>query len=316
MTAPPSTPTGDTINAVQIYRELSDTVFRLHAAHRLREALELLTVPPHELRPWRAELAHLRACLHGSLGEHDQALDVLVDAHAAGSWWDPRILVEDDDLSGLWHVPAFDLLVASSREQWQQANATTDRTGDRVALPDNAPRGLLVALHGAEEDADDAMEAWGRATLQGFAVLAVRSSQRTSPSYRSWPDPQRATLEVAEAHALLPGHVRALPTVAAGFSAGGRVALHWALTGDPLPVAGVVAVAPAASTDRLPSHAAQTPLRPALLVVGSQDELSGDVAAIGRELASHGFVVDVVPGLGHAFPDDFGTRLETALRRV
>ena len=304
------------INPREQYRTLSDTVFRLYAEHRRSEAIDLITESSAELQPWRAELAHLTACLLGSLGNHNEALDTLATAHAAGSWWDPRILVDDDDLAGLREIGRFTGLVESSRGRWERANADQDRSGDRLGLPAAAPRGLVLALHGAEEDADDAMAAWGSATSNGFAVLAIRSSQLTSPRYRSWPDPQRAAAEIAEARRLLPDQLRSLPAVAAGFSAGGRVALQWALSADPFPVSGVIAVAPAASAGTLPPRASRDQLSPALIIVGADDELAEDVVGLAEELdsgPSGHFTLDVVPGLGHGFPDDFPARLAAGL---
>ncbi len=308
--------TGDSISALEKYRELNATIFRLYAADRQHEALALLDEPLPGLEPWRAELAHLRACLHGSVGEHQEALEALAAAHAAGSWWDPRILVEDDDLAGLTEFEGFGALVESSRARWEHAIERLDRSGDRLALPAAPPRGLVVALHGAEEDADDAMAAWRPATSRGFAVLAVRSSQRTSPNYRTWPDATRAAAEIADAHRSLGEGLRHLPVVAAGFSAGGRVALRWALTGDPQQVAGVIAVAPAVSADDLPRPGVDGALLPALLVVGEDDDLADDVGEVASKLAPDGFTLDVVPGVGHCFPDDFPERLAAALDAV
>lgn len=299
---------------LETYRALSDSIFALYADGRQRAALALLDTPRPELLPWRAELAHLGACLHGSLGESDEAMATLSEAHDAGGWWDPSILEEDDDLESLAGLPRFASLVESSRARWEQANAEPDRSGDRLALPSGPARGVVVALHGAEEDADDAMAAWGSATELGFGVLAVRSSQRTSPSYRSWPDQARASAEIADALETLPAETRSLPLVAAGFSAGGRVALRWALSGEPRAVAGVVAVAPAVSGDL--GEARPGALDPAVLVVGADDDLRDNVVAAGEALAPSGFRVDVVPGVGHHFPRDFRQRLETALGSV
>ena len=296
---------------LETYRAVSDRVFALYAADQQREALALLGETGPELAPWQAELAHLRACLHGSLGEPEAALTALIAAHAAGGWWDPELLVEDDDLSPLADLPEFAALAESSRERWSRANAEPDRTGDRLELPSGRTHGVVVALHGAEEDADDAVAAWGSATEAGFAVLAVRSSQRTSPSYRSWPDQERAAAEIAAALETLPAQTRELPVVAGGFSAGGRVALHWALSSQPCAVAGVVAVAPAVRGE--PRQSGDRVLEPALLVVGDDDDLLDDVAAAGRALSGAGFTTDVVAGLGHRFPDDFPRRLATAL---
>ena len=51
-------------------------------AGQQREALSLLDDAGPKLSPWRSELAHLRACLHGSLDEPDAALATLADPRA------------------------------------------------------------------------------------------------------------------------------------------------------------------------------------------------------------------------------------------
>lgn len=310
----PSTDGGALIDPLATYRALSDSIFTLYERGQQRDAIALLETPHPELLPWQAELAHLKACLHGSLGETDEALETLATAHAAGAWWDPSILLEDDDLESLTWMREFMSLVESSRERWAQANAEPDRTGDRLVLPSGPVRGVVVALHGAEEDADDAMAVGESVTELGFGVLAVRSSQRTSPRYRSWPDQQRAVAEIAGALETLPDEVRSLPLVAGGFSAGGRVAFHWAFTGVPCPVAGLIVVAPAVRGDL--GEARPAVLDPAVLLVGSDDDLSDEVVTAGRALAASGLSLEVVPGLGHRFPEDFPERLRRALEPV
>ena len=85
-------PAPDGGTALERYRGLSDAVFGLYADDRQREALTLLAGAGPDLQPWRAELAHLEACLLGSLGEHDRAFEALRTAHAAGDWWNPDVL--------------------------------------------------------------------------------------------------------------------------------------------------------------------------------------------------------------------------------
>jgi dienelactone hydrolase len=303
------------VDPVHAYRELNEQVFRLYAAGRQDEALRLLDAVDDALAPWQAELAYLRACIHGSLGQPDRAVAALEAAAAEGAWWDPAVLAGDDDLADTRELPAFGPLLEVVAERWRAAHAERDRDGDRLAMPDGPVRGVLIALHGAEEDADDAMLTWRSATESGHAVLAVRSSQRTSPNYRTWPDGERAAAEIADAYAGLPVEVRSLPVIAAGFSAGGRVALRWALTGEPFAAAGVIAVAPAIAVDALPTPLPAA-LDPARLLVGADDDLAGDVAAVADRLASAGFVLDVFSGLGHAFPVDFRSRLAALLRSI
>jgi predicted esterase len=282
------------------YAAVSDAVFELYAEARFEEALAVLDDAGPELGPWQAELAHLRACLLGRLGEPARALRVLQHAQSAGAWWAPDILSGDDDLAALEQLPDFPALVAASHAAWTAANARLERSGDRLVLPAKKACGLVVALHGAEQDADDAVDDWGGVVAKGWSLLAVRSSQRTSPRYRSWPDEGIAHREIAAAIAEAPAGLAGGPLVAAGFSAGGRVALRWALTARPVPVSGVVAVAPAMQDQQPPQPAA--PLSPATLVVGADDDLAEQVRLLAAQLPD--FQLNVRLGHGHRVPAD------------
>src|SRR5919197_1117689 len=88
-------------------RELNEQVFRLYADGRQGDALRLLDAADDALTPWQAELAYVRACLYGSLGQPDRAMAALAAAAAEGAWWDPAVLAHDDDLTGARELAAF-----------------------------------------------------------------------------------------------------------------------------------------------------------------------------------------------------------------
>jgi pimeloyl-ACP methyl ester carboxylesterase len=140
-------------------------------------------------------------------------------------------------------------------------------------------------------------------------LVAVESSQLSTPAYRTWPDQDAAARDVAAALATLPPEDRRLPMIAAGFSAGARAALLWALRGDPCEVAGFVAVAPAVWPDQVTDYLAHTP--PGLVVIGAEDDMVAEVTECVRALPH--VQLDVVPDHDHAYPDDFPGRLAAAL---
>ncbi|MER7244293.1 phospholipase [Kribbella sp. NPDC000426] len=283
------------------YDALVDRAEVLYEAERYGEALELVTAESGGLEPWFAELAHLKACLLGAGGDADAALRALQEASAAGAWWAQGILVDDDDLAGLRGRPEFEELVAVSA-----ARVSDDPVPALIAAPDGPAVGVVVALHGAGQTAAHARQDWAGVLDRGYALICVQSSQRMSTNYRTWPDPEHAASDIRHAMDVLPVELHDVPMIAAGFSAGGRAALNWALTAQPMPVVGVLALAPALR--ELPATAARK-LSPATIWIGTDDDLLEVAEGAADKLESFGCTIERIPGLGHTFPADFDERL-------
>jgi predicted esterase len=107
-------------------------------------------------------------------------------------------------------------------------------------------------------------------------------------------------------------------TIIGGASQGGGRAAAIALTGDPFPCRGLVAIVstypdlpdvPASSRQAAARH-----LR-AYLLTGDRDTMRDQVERLHADLTAGGVQaeLDVVPGLGHEYPDDFPSRLGRAL---
>jgi predicted esterase len=294
------------------YDEVDDAIIELYVAGRYGVALELADEALPRMPERSADLEYAAACLLAAAGRPAEALDRLVAAEARGDWWHRRLLAEDDDLAGLRSLDGFPGLLERSATK---ADAAQGEPGEViVSAPDGDPRGVLFALHGAGQTAAAAAESWRGAVEAGVVLVAVDSTQRNTPAYRSWPDPVVGQRDVLRAYDELPASYRALPLVAGGFSAGGRQALHWALTGGP---AGFVVVAPAAAPDVLPDPVARG--LPGRVILGEQDDDVGEDALASYEwLRAAGLAVelDLVPGLGHGYPADFGDRLRAALEKM
>jgi predicted esterase len=298
------------LNPEAEYDALTDRVASLYEQCAYQEALTALDQADDSLHPWLAELTHLRACLLAVLGQPDQALAALQTASTAGAWWDDTLLTEDDDLATLQSLPGFADLLESSRDG--RAASDPETSEPVLRLPSGEVRGVVVALHGAGQRAMHAVRDWTSVTSLGYALLCVESSQLMSPMYRTWPDPERSREDVARALSYLPTELQSVDVIAAGFSAGGRVALDWALTAQPQPVAGVVVLAPALRQLPAEAHGA---LEPAVVLMGSDDDLREVIEEAGERLRSFGVSVELLPGVGHEFPVDFGDRLSDVLFR-
>ncbi|WP_192770144.1 serine aminopeptidase domain-containing protein [Plantactinospora soyae] len=296
------------------YRAMEDRIFAHYRAGRHAEGAALARTAYADLPDWRADLAHMAACLLVKDGRPAEAYAEMAAALAAGAWWHRRILVEDDDLAPLRELPDFAELVATAHDR--AVAAASQARPPLVRRPLGEPVGVLVALHGAGEDADDAAGAWASAVDVGWLLLAVESTQRNTPTYRSWPEHEVAVRDVEAALANLTPAERALPLVSAGFSAGGRVAIRWALAG---PAVAFIAMAPAIDSEQVDASLAGAAVRRELsghVVLGSED---GDVrdgalaaVATSREIGLV-CVLDEVAGLGHAFPENFADRLPKLL---
>ncbi|TCC64424.1 phospholipase [Kribbella pittospori] len=285
---------------------LVDRIEVLYDEDRRRDAIGLLDAESPGLEAWAADLAHIKACLLAVTGDPDAALRVLQDASAVGAWWHPSILTDDDDLTALRERPEFRTLVEVSRDR-----VTADPRPPLVLLPDGPPVGVVVALHGAGLTAAHSARDWAGVLPLNHALVCLESSQRMSPMYRTWPDRDHAAADIARALEQLPTELDGVPLIAAGFSAGGRVALDWALTARPVQVAGVIAMAPALR--ELPTTAAGS-LSPASILIGADDGLVETVDQAAERLTGFGCTIERLPGLGHGFPTDFSDRLAELLR--
>ena len=112
--------------------------------------------------------------------------------------------------------------------------------------------------------------------------------------------------DIARALDELPARAAGAAADRGGFSAGGRAALDWALTAEPVQAAGVLVVAPALR--ELPGEA-QNVLAPAAVLIGEDDDLLEVVDKAVEQLTAFGLRIERVPGLAHEFPQDFGERL-------
>ena len=305
-----------------LYRALDETVSRLYAEGRLADALKAVEDEAPRIPSRRADTAHLAACLLTLTGRPEDALAELRGALVDGAWWSPAILV-DDDLAPVRDLEGFAPLLRESTAR--HATATGVPLPPVVRRPQGAPRGVLVALHGADQDAALAAEQWSAAVDAGFVLLAVDSSQRSTPLYRSWPDTDLAIRDITAALTELDETDRTLPLLAAGFSAGARVAVLWALA-EVSDVAarpsGFLAVGPALTPEhldgKLRARAAQSAVRGRILVGEQDEDVTPEVYDAHTMLVDAGadVTLETIPGLGHAFPADFGRSLPGLLESL
>jgi predicted esterase len=309
---------------VASFADAANEVVELYSEGRYEDALSLSRLAAERFPDRHGTTAFWIACLHSLTGDGDGAVGALRDALAEGHWWAEEQLRNDPDLASLQGREDFERVVVESNRRRAAANA--DRRPELLAFePEGPPRGLLVALHGAAWRPEEFAQYWRPATNAGMVVGVPGSSQMTSSEGAGWSDEKLAAQEVA-AHVerLQADHgIRPDRTILGGFSQGGRVALRTALEGEPFAAAGFILVGPGVRTEHvqewsgLAATATARGLRGAF-ILGEHDIVRAPVEALHAELSARGLVcrLEIVPGLGHSFPIDFGDRLASALSFV
>jgi pimeloyl-ACP methyl ester carboxylesterase len=302
--------------ARQRYESLYQAALPLYQEQRFAEALARVEEAGTDFGPWSSDITHVRACLQALVGRPEEALATLQAGLADGQWWRQDLLRDDDDLATLTELDGFDELVREAQARADAYNATALRSAPIVNRPDGAAKGLLVALHGGDGRAERVAAMFSSATERGFLVVAPWSSSHITPVRASWGWSARGgtSADVSHALAVLTDPERELPVVVAGFSAGGRAALRWALHADPVPVSGVILVSPAIESDLLPQNLPDD-LR-GLVLLGALDPWAERVRETVKRLEPIGVRLDVIDDLGHQEPPDFAQRLVAELDRL
>jgi predicted esterase len=258
------------------------------------------------------------ACLRCRVGAYDEALTTLQEMLDRQLLWRTSLL-RDKDFDPIREWPKFQAIVAEADRRLRSLRAKPE-----VLLwppePATSNPPLLLALHGANGNAQDFATHWMSARQAGFVVASGQSSQPTSPEYFCWDDWEIANQDLAAFYQIIRerqvfDHARVLVT---GFSQGGAIAIRSALGQRPFAIRGVVAVCPSIgdpSTWRplIESHSA--PGLRGVMLVGTADPWRDGAEQVHQGLLDAGvdITLELVDGLAHAFPGDFPTRLQRML---
>jgi len=251
-----------------------------------------------------------RSCELIAAGDLDAAEDVISAALEAGHLWRVSLL-SAPAIRTLEGRPKFESTAQEARRRVEERHF---RPQVLTAFPPH--RGgatpLLLILHGATGNAANELDRWRPATDLGYVVAAAQSSQPATADGFCWDPPrERVWQDLRAIAAGLPPHAR---VVLAGFSQGAWIALLAAMQADVVVAGTVIMVGPFAGVDPdLPR--AWRRLRVSILI-GAEDPYRAPVEALVRQLSKreHHVSSEVIPNLGHMYPDDFADRLPRLLR--
>jgi len=309
------------------YTQLLNRTLDLYMIEHFTEAYEFITEQGPLVSGNPAQIYNFRYTIACKAGLFDLAMTIFEEAvEDKGFWYAYQYLTTDEDLIPLRQNTRFKELseICKKREQVAKLNATpvlkmlevkaTDQ-GNIPATDAHKP-GLLVALHGNQENMAIAEPYWSVAIDQGYTLALPQSSQIEFTDAFDWDDIEKGAAEL-KAHidgilahgACDPGNV-----LIGSFSAGAGPALYAVLKGM-VNAKALIFVAPwlpeldqwTAMLDLL-----KTKEIPCHILCGGQDEdcLESSQAFV-KQLKKRQipYTFQLIDGLDHDFPDTFAEDL-------
>ncbi|MEZ6242997.1 MAG: alpha/beta hydrolase-fold protein [Phycisphaerales bacterium] len=278
-----------------------------------------------EARPGLAVVPYNLACAHAQLGENDAALEWLQKS-ADNGYAGIASIETDPDLDPIREDPRFkvvhDQVQAARDKRFEVFRAAAEEADLLTILPPGydpqvaAP--LVIVLHGSGGRPEPVAEVHKKAAGEVGAIIVAPSALRPLGDGFNWTFRDEAewmvlhTLERAAAeHTIDMDKV-----VVAGFSQGANMALEVGLK-HPEKFAGIIATSghwqPAIMT--IPEEGKRPRVQ---LLIGGDDEWAWTFKEARGALSGAGVEsrLEIVPGVGHAYPPNSDERLERALRFV
>jgi predicted esterase len=278
--------------------------------------------------PDRATLYYLRSCLAARLADTALALSLIREALDKDFFFGEMLMRQSPSWKGLQGLAEFEELaaisVARQRELAAPAHYLTALPHDR-----SAPHPAVLALHGNGGNAQEALAAWHPVVEQGRLLASIQSSQPFATDQYAWDDLDLALKDIGALFTALTAEhqIDARHTIIAGFSMGAETALQVAINGT-VPVCGFLMLNPGGPGSPDPDallplirrqRATGVDLRGYLLVGALDDEVPAEThRRLTELLADHGVPCgfEILPGIGHDYPDDFGPIIQRALAFV
>ena len=308
------------------FDKLMAAMMDLYNAGNYAQAYDLLLREEGRFPEFTDELYYQKMCMVSRMNDIPQALQYFRDALAQGYWFAPRWLREDEDLKALQGLPEFEEMVAACQQKFAQAQAAAKPEVTVLQPQEPSPATgypLLIALHGNGANAPRTLNPHRGIASQGWLVAVLQSSQVAGPSSFVWDDYEKAQGEIQQHLTALEKDYAIDPQriVVGGFSMGGGLATWLGLNGA-IKARGFVALGP-----YLPDVDALLPFLDSAksagarsyIVVGEEDKICLDISHKVHDLLNDHSIpceLELLPGLGHAYPNDYTKSLEKGLAFV
>ncbi len=301
------------------FRELTNQMMSLYMEGKFAEALQLVEQNAGRFSEQSARTTFWKMCLLSRCGRVDDTLTLFQQGLASSDLWWAENQFLDPDFDAVRDLPEFKRLMAVSQKKYEEARRHIQRD-QAILLPEPPASGkypLLIALHGRNGNKDSDLAQWEVARQKGWLVLSCQSTQPLFPGSYCWDDPAEGLADLLFYYGQLSQKYRIDPqrVIVAGFSQGGGMSIYTALKGN-LAVRGFIGVATWwANANELACE--RRDIR-GYFVVGEKDHILGRAREIQSALRSNNvpFGEEVHADLAHAFPADFGSSFEKAIKFI
>ena len=304
------------------YNTLENRFFDLYGRKEYNEARKLIEQMLRDYPHKAGTLYNYTYCARNLAGDSDGALDLMEEAADKGYWSDPEQLAQDEDIANLRDNPRFrkvlerySVLAHEARINSKPALKIIEPS--ELATGNSGPFPLVLAFHGNNQSADDAIEQWKFMSEKGWIVALPQSSQITMPGAYVWNDLDVAVPEIK-------GHYEALldkynvdteRIIIAGFSKGGALAATVCLE-QSVPCRRFVLMGPylgdLKGLDGMVEAFSSGKGKDCIFVGENDSDCIEGAKKLHSMLKDQGVDsrLEIIPGLAHAYPEDFNKKLE------
>lgn len=306
-------------------------VMQLYGDRKYAEVADLLAREGENYPDNAYMVLYLQSCMAARLGDNEQAITFLRDAHARGIWYGEATMRQSPSWANLQGNPGFEDMAAVFAQEAKTAYVGPHM---RVTEPEGGCNGeracpAVLTLHGNGANGLASLRGWEPLAELGWLQASLQSSQVIATESFVWDDQEKAISEVAAHYAdlLEKYNIDKSRVILAGFSMGGETALRAALLGT-VPVEGFILLGPGGPGVDEPegwlplmeeARNAGRNLR-GYVFLGEEDG-SVDHDAIRKMVAllnENGIPCELegVPGTAHEYPRDFAERIARAIAFV
>ncbi len=303
------------------FQQLTDELMRHYTAGNYTEALDVVEQNADHFPEQSARTTLWKMCLLSLCGRAEDMFSVFRQGLDSGLWWAGSQFEIETDFNPVRELPEFKRLVAESNRksiemQVYVQSARTLLEPEKISgeLP------LLIVFHGRGGHKDLNLEHWEVARQRGWLVLSPQSRQALFSGSFCWDDSEKGLAdilfhfeEIKQIYNIDPDRI-----VVAGFSQGSGMSIYAALSGK-FGARGFIGVGTfIAEPDSLLPLAREPKHLRGYFITGEKDHTLDKARAIQKILRENGipFVEEVYPDLGHAFPPDFETSFDKAIKFI